>query len=84
MKTLASFREMASKIGAKTHLKAARMNTGVKDTTQEVFLEKLIDSYKSAQGPAAKQAMLDEAFKNLPDDITSPVWRLDGALIPIC
>lgn len=50
MKTLVSFWEMASKIGAKTHLKAARMNTGVKGTTQEAFLEKLIDSYKSAQG----------------------------------
>ncbi|KAF8180356.1 hypothetical protein BJ912DRAFT_1023704 [Pholiota molesta] len=35
---------MATKIGAKTQLKAARMNSGVKDTTQEFFITKLIDS----------------------------------------
>lgn len=65
MKTLASFREMASKIGAKTHLKAARMNTGVKDTTQEVFLEKLIDSYKSAQGPGGEASYARRSIQKL-------------------
>lgn len=75
---MASFRSIASQIGAKTQLKAARMNTGIKDTTQEFFLAKLFDSYKDQQGPVAKQAALDKAVAELPEDITSPVWRLEG------
>ncbi|KAF8197056.1 hypothetical protein BJ912DRAFT_923160 [Pholiota molesta] len=71
------FRE-ASKIGAKSRLKASRTNTGIKDTVQEFFFDKLFDSYKAKQGPIAKQEALDRAIRDLPSDITSPVWRLKG------
>jgi hypothetical protein len=82
MKTLESFRTIASKINARSNLKAARMNSGIKDTTQEFFLGKLFDSYKDKKGVAAKQAALDQAVAALPEDITSPVWHLEGRFAP--
>jgi hypothetical protein len=43
-----------------------------------VFLDKLFDSYKKKRGAATKQAALDAAVAALPEDTTSPVWRIKG------
>jgi len=59
-------------------LKKAQTQTGIKDTVQEFHLEKLFASYKGKLGPQAKQQALDDAVAELPEDITSPVWRLQG------
>jgi hypothetical protein len=77
-RTLDSYLEKATVIGSKTELKKARTQTGIKDTVQEYHFEKLFSSYKGKLGPHAKQQALDAAVAELPDDITSPVWRLQG------
>lgn len=55
-----------------------RTASGIKDTFQLVFLEKLFDSYKEKRGKSAKQAALDAQRRSLPKNITSPVWRIQG------
>ncbi|KAF8164203.1 hypothetical protein BJ912DRAFT_1150335 [Pholiota molesta] len=77
LKILDGYFQEARDTGAKSRLKIARTNTGIKDTMQEFFLERLFNSYKSAKG-AAKQKALDKAIDDLPPDIKSPVWRLKG------
>jgi len=78
MTTLASFFNRAKEVGTKTILKKMRTESGVKDTVQEHFLDKLFASYKGKQGTQAKQAALDSAVQSLPPNITSAVWRLKG------
>ena len=58
-----------------------RTESGVKDTVQEHFLDKLFASYKGKQGTQAKQAALDSAIQSLPPNITSAVWRLKSIFI---
>jgi len=79
--TLQSHFTEAKTIGAKTKLKTARTEKGIKDTVQEFFLKKLFTSYKGKNGPKAKQDALDAAVADLPSDITSPVWQLQGTLL---
>lgn len=76
--TLHSYFEKASVIGSKTDLKKARTEKGIKDTVQEFHLEKLFSSYKGKHSPHAKRQALDAAIAELPPDITSPVWQLQG------
>ena len=80
MEQLAAFHDRAREVGAKTFLRKMRTESGVKDTVQEHFLDKLFASYKGKQGTQAKQAALDSAVQSLPSNITSAVWRLKGIL----
>lgn len=73
---LASFFDLAKSVGAKTRIKTEKTENGIKDTVQDFFLDKLFASYKNTQPNQTKQAALDAAVAQLPDDITSPVWRL--------
>ncbi|KAF4609714.1 hypothetical protein D9613_011993 [Agrocybe pediades] len=75
MKILDSYFEKAQHVRTKTQLKDARRDTGIKDTVQEYFIEKLQAAY---QGESNKEAALAAAVSALPSDITSPVWRLSG------
>lgn len=68
----------ASTLDTKTKVQQMRTSSGVKDTYQLHFLEKLFSSYKNKRGTQDKQTALDAEIKNLPDDITSPVWRIKG------
>ena len=77
-KTLQTYFEKATVVGNKTALKNLRTEQGIKDTVQEFFLEKLFASYSNKKGSAQKKEALDEAVRRLPEDITSPVWRIDG------
>ncbi|KAJ7732322.1 hypothetical protein B0H16DRAFT_1468668 [Mycena metata] len=43
-----------------------------------VFLENLFDSYKTKRGKEARQAALDAEKRKLPNNTTSPVWRIEG------
>lgn len=78
--------EKATVVGNKTALKNLRTEKGVKDTIQEFFLDKLFTSYSGKKGLAQKKQALDNAVRQLPNNITSPVWRIDGELLfyPIC
>jgi hypothetical protein len=71
----------ASKLGTQTKLKKMRTESGVKDTHQMFFIDKIFQSYKKKRGTASKQAALDAHLGTLPDDITSPVWRIKGELV---
>jgi len=50
MTKLAAFFNRAKEVGAKTILKKMRTESGVKDTVQEHFLDKLFASYKGKHG----------------------------------
>lgn len=65
-------------VGNKTKLQKERTNTGIKDTIQEHFFDRLFSSYEKVNGVQAKQDTLDAAVDSLPEDITNPVWRLKG------
>ncbi|KAJ7606697.1 hypothetical protein FB45DRAFT_765011, partial [Roridomyces roridus] len=80
---LRTFFQEATTLFTQTKVKNMRTASGIKDTFQLVFLEKLFDSYKKKRGVPARQAALDEAIQQLPAEITSPVWRLHG-LDPHC
>ncbi|KAF4617992.1 hypothetical protein D9613_012967 [Agrocybe pediades] len=78
MNILESYLEKAKQINTKTELRNARTDSGIKDTTQEHFLERLSKSYQGISKTKDKEAALDAAVSNLPHDISSPVWRLTG------
>ncbi|KAH9482318.1 hypothetical protein JR316_0004416 [Psilocybe cubensis] len=76
MKILESYQEQSQTIGAKSKLKKMRTKTGIKDTMQEFFLDKLSNSYKGVYGPKDKQKVLESEMAKLPPSIISPVWQL--------
>jgi len=76
MTKLCSFFDHAKEVGIKTLLKKMCTKSGVKDTVQEHFLDKIFASYKGKQGTQAKQAALDSAVQSLLPNITSAVWRI--------
>ncbi|KAJ6462550.1 hypothetical protein C8R45DRAFT_841581 [Mycena sanguinolenta] len=75
---LKSYFTQASTVDTKTQIQNDRTKSGIKDTYQLVFLERLFQSYKGKRGRAAKQAALDACVARLPQNITSPVWRIKG------
>jgi hypothetical protein len=77
---LKSMFEEASTLDSKTKVQSMRTESGIKDTHQMFFLEKLFKSYKGKRGRESKQAALDTVIDSLPDIITSPVWRIKGAV----
>jgi hypothetical protein len=77
---LKSMFEEASTIDTKTKVKSMRTASGLKDTYQMFFLEKLFKSYKGKRGRESKQAALDKETESLPDNVTSPVWRIKGSI----
>jgi hypothetical protein len=68
----------ASTLDSKTKVGTMRTESGVKDTYQLFFLEKLFKSYKGKKGWESKQDALDKEIVDLPQHITSPVWRIKG------
>ena len=74
----------ASMIGGMTHVKKVKTASGVKDTFQEFFLEHIYSFTRKLRGPTVKKQELLDIFVNttIPDDITSPVWRIKGKYTP--
>ncbi|KAK7007081.1 hypothetical protein R3P38DRAFT_3325555 [Favolaschia claudopus] len=72
------FTEASTKLDTKTKVKNLRTETGLKDTFQLVFIEKLFASYHKKRGTKTKQAALDAAVAGLPHETMSPVWRIRG------
>lgn len=70
--------EEAQTLDTKTSVKTMRTESGIKDTHQLFFLEKLFSSYKGLRGRDKKQAALQKAINSLPQNITSPVLRIKG------
>lgn len=78
--TLDTMFNTAKTLDSKTRVKEMRTDSGVKDTHQLFFLEKLFKSYKGVSGRAQKQAALDKAIDALPDSIITPTMRIKGML----
>ncbi|KAK6969308.1 hypothetical protein R3P38DRAFT_3502157 [Favolaschia claudopus] len=76
--TLRTYFEEACTVNTKTKLRDMRTSSGIKDTFRLFFLEKLFESYKGKKGTRAKQDALDAKIRTLPDNTTSPVWRIKG------
>ncbi|EED83930.1 predicted protein [Postia placenta Mad-698-R] len=72
------FEGMGAMIRRITDFIKMRTETGIKDTYQLHFLDKLFNSHKSRQNETTKQTALDAAVASLPPDITSPVWHIKG------
>ncbi|CAK5277165.1 unnamed protein product [Mycena citricolor] len=67
-------------VDKKTQIKQQRTETGIKDTFQQFFVEKLFDSHKNKRGqPARLEALRIQADAlPAPDKTMSPVWRIKG------
>ncbi|KIY43177.1 hypothetical protein FISHEDRAFT_78686 [Fistulina hepatica ATCC 64428] len=86
---LRSYFTDAQAINAKTKTRTAQTESGVKDTFQEHFLDKLFSSYAKVKGKDKKQQSLNTAAVHcLPSVVdwsasANPVWRIKG-LDPHC
>ncbi|KAK1231629.1 hypothetical protein PQX77_005252 [Marasmius sp. AFHP31] len=61
-----------------TRMKKERTRTGLKDTYQMFFVDKLLKSYKSRRTDVTKTLALNRAVQDLPLETMSPVWRIRG------
>ncbi|KAJ7110365.1 hypothetical protein C8R43DRAFT_904377, partial [Mycena crocata] len=75
---LRSYFDQATTLNTKTKVKEMRTASGIKDTFQLVFLEKLFNSYQKKRGRKARQDALDAQRQRLPEKTSSPVWRIQG------
>ncbi|KAJ7927156.1 hypothetical protein B0H13DRAFT_1503569, partial [Mycena leptocephala] len=71
--------KLASVVGGMAGFKRNKTDTGVKDTFQGAFLDRIFAvSTRRARNKAQKQADISTALRTFPADITSPVWRIKG------
>ncbi|KAK7059475.1 hypothetical protein R3P38DRAFT_3303396 [Favolaschia claudopus] len=75
---LKSYFAEASLVDTKTKIQNQRTESGVKDTYQLHFLEKMFESYRNKRGRAAKEAALSARIASLPKNITSPLKNKDA------
>ncbi|PBK79410.1 hypothetical protein ARMGADRAFT_1049148 [Armillaria gallica] len=68
----------AKELYGSTKVKTLRTQSGLKDTYQGYFIDRLVGSYKSKTGTQGKQMVLDAEIHNLPDETMSPVWQIEG------
>lgn len=70
----------ATTIGGGATAKRLKTDHGVKDTFQEVFMERIYAFTRKLRGKIPdKQRALDEFVSaTLPDDTRSPMWRIRG------
>ncbi|KAG2126284.1 hypothetical protein DEU56DRAFT_743067 [Suillus clintonianus] len=68
----------ASTVGNQTQIKQWKTSTGIKDTFLDSFLNRLAESHCKIRGGKAKQEALDRVKETLPENVTSPVWRIKG------
>ena len=67
-------------VGNQTRIKNEKTKTGIKDTYLDHFTSQMFSSYKKINGATAKQAALTNFLSTLPDNVYSPVWRIQGEL----
>ncbi|KAJ7127459.1 hypothetical protein C8R43DRAFT_897443, partial [Mycena crocata] len=68
---------LASAVGGKAGFKRRKTDSGIKDTFQGAFLDRIFAvSTKRGRSKPEKQADVNRLLRNFPRDITSPVWRI--------
>ena len=70
--------EKSKQPGTLTKVRALKTDTGIKDKFLDHFLESMAKSYRGIRGRALQANALDEFCATLPDNIISPVWRING------
>ncbi|KAL0567238.1 hypothetical protein V5O48_014753 [Marasmius crinis-equi] len=70
--------KLAKGIGNGERMKTERTRTGLKDTFQMFFVNRLLNSYKGRRTLATKTTALEQAKASLPAETSSPVWRIRG------
>ncbi|KAH9040605.1 hypothetical protein EDB84DRAFT_1436749 [Lactarius hengduanensis] len=78
LKKIEEIVQSARYIGNQTTIKELKTNSGIKDSFLESFLDRLHLSYKGLSGNLAKQSALNNCLATLPQNITNPVWRIEG------
>ncbi|CDO68931.1 hypothetical protein BN946_scf185000.g74 [Trametes cinnabarina] len=72
----------AQRVGGQSSVEKARTRTGVKDTFQSFFIDKLCSiTTKRGQPRTDKEAAVQDYLKTIPyveESATSPVWRIRG------
>ncbi|KAJ7020784.1 hypothetical protein C8F04DRAFT_1213983 [Mycena alexandri] len=68
---------VASSVGGQAGFKRKKTDSGIKDTFQGVFLDRIFSvSTKRGVKKTEKQAAVNALLRTFPPDITSPVWRI--------
>jgi hypothetical protein len=84
LKQLATQFEYAQKVGGMASVKKIRTKTGIKDSFQSFFLDKLFAATtKKGRTAIQKSADVTALLQTFPEDITSPIWRFEG-LFQLC
>ncbi|KAL0566487.1 hypothetical protein V5O48_015525 [Marasmius crinis-equi] len=78
IKVLEQHLQEAKTVGSETRCRAQRTASGIKDTYQMYFVDRLVNSYKHRRGVPSRQSALDNAIETLPERTTSSVWRMRG------
>ncbi len=78
MHALESMFDMTKTLGNEGKISKMRTDTGVKDTYQLFFLDRIFSSYKKLKAKPRKEQALKSTIESLPETITSPVWRIRG------
>jgi len=75
----------AQKLYTKTKIRNLRTQTGLKDTFQDFFINRLFHASDGKGSADAKRKALEEAVRMIPPDPknTSPVWRIKGLYLSI-
>ena len=69
----------AKRIGGKTQSKKLKTKSGVKDTYQDYFLEKIYNFTKNLRSRNTESKnQLNEFLATLPKHLMNPIWRLKG------
>lgn len=76
--------EKSKQPGMLTKVRALKTDTGIKDKFLDHFLESMAKSYRGIRGRLPQANALNEFCATLPDNITSPVWRINGEAAFIC
>ncbi|KAJ3776881.1 hypothetical protein FB446DRAFT_784792 [Lentinula raphanica] len=63
--------------GAGNRIKSKRTESGLKDTYQNFFINRLLDASKRRQGTEPRSA-INATLKDFPSETMSPVWRIRG------
>jgi hypothetical protein len=73
---------VASVVGGQAGFKRRKTGSGIKDTFQGAFLDRIFAiSTKKGRTKAAKQVEVSNLIRKFPKDITSPVWRIKGRFL---
>ncbi|KAJ3859097.1 hypothetical protein EV359DRAFT_68458 [Lentinula novae-zelandiae] len=64
--------------GSATRIKAMRTESGVKDTYQAFFIDRLLKSHKRHRGVSTSTLNETVSVTDLPSETKSPIWRIQG------